>query len=104
MPISTLTNVSSRYGAPMGRPGIRPVDFKAPVTFYLRRVYLNGGGYDSGGAYWGFGQPLYRAESAEEVEVTYGPPTQIERYLRAYDREDAKAQLLREYPNAKFFN
>jgi hypothetical protein len=30
----------------------------------LRRVTLDSGGYDQGGAYWGIGKPLYYFESA----------------------------------------
>jgi hypothetical protein len=33
---------------------------QATGRIYARRVRLDRGGYDSGGAYWGTGAPLYR--------------------------------------------
>lgn len=36
--------------------------------FQLRRVRLNSGGYDSGGAYWGHGGALYEAFTADGSE------------------------------------
>lgn len=91
-----LPDVSSRYGAPMGRPD-RPtafdltdskgnrfaLDFGAPRRFYLRRVPLDGGGYDAGGAYWGIGAPLFWACSDSGVTV--------ERFYRA------DAELIRKH-------
>ena len=74
-----LCDVGSKYGAPMGRNGCRPLNFNAPLKFYLRRVPLNSGGYDSGGAYWGLGSPLYYACSVDEVRPhsPYGPPGEL---------------------------
>lgn len=79
--------VSTKYGAPMGRytgpsyldPGASPV--------YLRRVRLDSGGYDSGGAYWGFGQPLYCAQDQDGNTVI----------LRASCRDAAKRVLRADY-------
>jgi hypothetical protein len=48
--------VSCRYGAPMGRRDDM-IDYGARL--YLRRVPLDSGGYDPGGAYWGLGSPLW---------------------------------------------
>jgi hypothetical protein len=95
-----LSNVSSRYGAPMGRRTYR-TDPEAPIKFRLQRVYLDSGGYDSGGAYWGFGRPLYQytghsAEGTDAEELAEG-------YLRADSREDAKAQVRALYPKARFY-
>jgi hypothetical protein len=75
----TLSNVSSQYGAPMGR-----AVYGAPVDGELcglRAIPLNAGGYDSGGAYWGRGPTLYR--------LTFEAGTQ---YLRAASRFDAWQQ------------
>lgn len=56
--INPTPRVNARYGAPMGRPtfghGANPT-----TPFELRRIRINQGGYDDGGAYWGTGQPLY---------------------------------------------
>jgi hypothetical protein len=47
---------------------------------YLRKIRLDSGGYDEGGAYWGVGQPIYRAFT----------PDGFEDYTRADSRDDAK--------------
>lgn len=60
----------------------------------LQRVRINQGGYDDTGSYWGVGQPLYRY-SDEDGE--------IDNYVRAYNREDAKAVITARYPNAQFY-
>ena len=51
----TLKTVDTRYGAPMGRSGQKG-DPDWYYRFSLRRVRLDAGGYDSGGAYWGHGR------------------------------------------------
>lgn len=89
-------NVSSMYGAPMGR---RSDKLDGVGRVRLQRVPFVDGDYDQGGAYWGGGagtQPLFCAWGETETE-------QVERYLRARDREDAKAKLLAEYPELKFY-
>ena len=65
-----LRDVNTRYGAPMGRSnvGSQPItvtrgpkcrEYKCDqVKVCQRRVILDQG-YDSGGAYWGIGKPLY---------------------------------------------
>lgn len=53
-----IPDVSSRYGAPMGRPSLIPSKEVAEVIrVSLRRIRINQGGYDSGGAFWGNGEP-----------------------------------------------
>jgi len=65
-----IYKVDGRYGAPMGRSnvGSQPITVTRgnagricecdQVKVYQRRVILDQG-YDSGGAYWGIGEPLY---------------------------------------------
>lgn len=56
-----FSNVSSKYGAPMGRS-------ESPLghtRVRLFRVNLDSGGYDDGGAYWGHGKPIYCAQCGE---------------------------------------
>lgn len=126
-----LPDVSSRYGAQMGRgwdfegqPGMAqvvvdmyattpPVDdterrhlavaraflarVEAPakVKVSLRRVRLDSGGYDNGGAYWGIGTPLYWAASdGGEVDM----------WFRASDRHAAKGVVREKHPGATFYN
>lgn len=84
----------------MGRTSHTAADLGAPIKFRLSRVHLDSGGYDSGGAYWGHGGPLYQAEADAQTLYDDGPVTW---YLRAPDREHAKAQIRAKYPNATFY-
>ena len=63
------------------------------VKFYLRKVRLDRGGYDSSGFYWGAG-PLFYYESEDGT---------LTGYLRAIDRTDAKDCLTEKYASARFF-
>jgi hypothetical protein len=76
----------TQYGASMGRRSDLPEDTDERLE--IRRVPIDDGGYDPGGAYWGSGKPLFMV-SDEEGRV---------RYLRARDAEDAK----REFPHARW--
>lgn len=110
-----------RRGAAMGRPDKR-ADAETRSRFSLRRVRLDSGGYDAGGAYWGIGAPLYWAGSddgAAEMFFRLDPATRRqvvaaephdELYRRHHgrlsqwlDRETAKAQVREEYPAARFY-
>lgn len=88
-------NVSSKYGAPMGRCSNK-VQELATVNgkVHLQKVPFVDGCYDPGGAYWGGGTPLFCAwgESEDETVVVY---------LRAKDRETAKTLLP---ASCKFYN
>lgn len=47
-------NLDCRYGAPMGRAGGNLAhDYDDGTPWRARRVHLDAGGYDRGGAYWG---------------------------------------------------
>lgn len=81
-------------GAPMGRPGGTKPATDDRERFTLQRVRLNSGGYDSGGAYWGHGQPLFWYE---------GPGPGEDGHLRASDREAAKAAVRKLHPAARFY-
>ena len=88
-----LPTVSTTYGAPMGRRNHPHFDDQTYI--HLRRVHLDRGGYDEGGAYWGIGQPLYWASQAD---------TGAQTFIRAYDRNHAKDQINLIYgPNLRFF-
>ena len=88
-----LSNVSTKYGAPMGRRE----HYHEPqegAKVYLQHVPLfDGGCYDKGGAYWGCGAPLYHAFHDDDGEL----------FLRAANRQEAKASVRREWPDAEFF-
>lgn len=55
-----FSNVSGRYGAPMGRYSAPDLD-TTRGTVRLFKVRLDSGGYDDGGAYWGLGERLWCA-------------------------------------------
>lgn len=76
-------------GAAMGRNQFNP---HLTGKVHLRRVRLDSGGYDKGGAYWGQGQPLWAAwdDSGEQV------------YIRADSRDAAKAEVLESHA-VKFY-
>lgn len=82
-------------GASMGRRG-SPVLASTTVAgkVSLRRVRINSGGYDSGGAYWGLGQPLYWAGSDCGA---------VDLFFRAPGRDAAKAHVLGRFPNVWFY-
>lgn len=82
-------------GSMMGRCNRRG-DPDCNSRFYLRRVRINSGGYDQGGAYWGLGLPLYWYSALPD-------DGEISGYVRAWSREDAKEMVRDEYPNARFF-
>lgn len=48
-----------------------------------RRVRLDSGGYDNGGAYWGTGEPLYQVYDADGEFTTF---------VRAHTRDEAFAK------------
>ena len=88
-------------GARLGRPTTEPnTVLPVPFRFYLRRVRLDRGGYDQGGAYWGIGAPLYRFEAGEGPDKLTAWPAG---FLRDCDRQDAKAKLRADYPAARFY-
>jgi hypothetical protein len=62
-----------------------------PIT--LRRIRLNSGGYDSGGAYWGYGAPLFWAADKAGNEM----------FFRAGSRESAKEELREMFGALKFY-
>lgn len=55
------------------------------MTYLLRHVKLNTGGYDSDGTYWGQGPRLYMWTAREEIGAW--------QYIRAVNRDDAKQQV-----------
>jgi hypothetical protein len=87
-----LPDVDCRYGAPMGRPSYCN---NPTAKVHLFRVNMSAdGAYDSEGAYWGIGTPLYCARSeGDEVLI----------FLRAKNREDAKASIHAANPGLRFY-
>lgn len=81
-----------KRGAALGRPTVQDEskDYTGKLT--LRRSYLDCDGYDSNGTYFGWGKPLYWCANENNT---------IDFMLRAPDRQNARAQVLEKYPNAK---
>lgn len=85
--------VSGRHGAPLGRhTGATYLDVEAG-RLYLRRIRLNSGGYDAGGAYWGLGTALWYV--ADQDGNGY--------FFRCPSREGAKVAVHNEWPGATFY-
>lgn len=79
--------VSSRYGAPMGRPSDL-LDIQDRITFEPSKLAVAGpaGEYDAGGAYWG----LSPSEGPVWAVWVKGRPHDGVAYVRAKSREGAK--------------
>lgn len=89
-----LANVSTRFGAPMGRRDRHADDRETQRLFLIARLPWVDGDYDAGGAYWGYAdrEHIYRAVSEDgEVEL----------FVRAKHIDEAKYAVLDDY-NATF--
>ena len=93
-----LRDVSSKYGAPMGRSDNR-TELEFSVRFHLRRMRWVSGDYDEGGAYWG------RSMGAADMWHAWGDASEEEQemFLRAWTREEAKRAIQDRFPNATFY-
>lgn len=88
--------VSCKYGAPMGDRGERG-DPDYPYKFHLQRIRMVDYAYDPAGTYWGGGGvPLYGYMGEDDQLLVRG-------FVRAANRDDAKKEILEEYPNARFY-
>lgn len=103
MTINPTPDVSCNYGAPMGRASdhlYALIVDKTDSPFTLRRMPINSGGYDRGGAYWGLGAPLWWWS----VTITEGDTVdECSGFFRARTRDAAKAHIRELHPNARFF-
>ena len=76
-----MPDTDGTYGAPMGRSNLYPIvngtEYKPTKGTFTRRVHLNSGGYDRGGAYWGhdMDSPLF---------VEYTPDLAYIRFFRKH--------------------
>ena len=61
------------------------------IPLSIRRVRLNGGGYDCHGEYFGLGSPLYHVQGENVVGF------EINEHLRAMDRHDVCERVRRKY-------
>jgi hypothetical protein len=130
-PFATLEDALARYESLLApaREELETLEARAADTrFHLRKVRLDSGGYDSGGAYWGHGGELFEAfngagdfmtvriwpdDRTEAFErrggVPIGEPGHAEfaarfpNWWRDGSREAAKDAVLVDYPDALFF-
>ena len=96
MPMPPLKDLNCQYGAPMGRRDIEEIDTEFAGKVYLQYVPFVDGCYDRGGAYWGAPANLWRVYAEDEDLI-------LDKFLRANSREAAKAAILEEYPNVRFY-
>jgi hypothetical protein len=83
----------SRRGADMGRPSCLPTTFNRRLV-RLQRVPVDRGGYDPGGAYWGHQKGMHLWCAWQGTAAMY---------LRAPDRETAKAIVEASAPRVTFY-
>lgn len=69
-----------------------PRDRSNGIPLQIERIRLNSGGYTSFGRYFGQGDPLFHVTD-DEGDVDF--------HVRAADRNAAKREVLRMYPQAK---
>ena len=74
-----IRHVNCKYGSPMGRSNER-IGGKCRLV----KVPMVDGGYDRGGAYWGYGVRLWVCESADGSQF----------FVRASTREQAKTLIV----------
>lgn len=86
-----LTEVGSARGAPTGRPCVHG-DYDAALKLVVHHLPFVDGAYDAGGAYWGAGEPLWRAVEVEG---------DVEFFFRAKDRWEALEHVREMYPNVE---
>lgn len=84
-----LTKAYSKYGADMGR---RKITDNPTAKVRLFKMRMVDSCYDVGGAYWGMGTPLYAAIGDD-----------FQWFTRQENRRAAKEELLKEFPNLKFY-
>jgi hypothetical protein len=81
---------------------------EGPMKLHLQYVPFNDGCYDQGGAYWGMPANLYVAwvYLDSDIDPDVAPEDdgcRFDHYVRANSREDAKTQILEEFPEATFY-
>lgn len=83
-----LSKAYNTYGASMGRK-----NQMLTGKCHLVQVALSHDGYDSGGAYWGVGLPLYLCQDSLGRQF----------FVRAVDIQKAKDEILAHYKTITFF-
>lgn len=94
-----LSNGASQFGCQMGRPN-DIYDRQEQVKFRLYQIDMCGD-YDRYGAYWGSGPTLGKMYHAYGMSEIQGEDNQV--FVRGKTREEAKAEVLKIFRNAKFW-
>ncbi len=106
-----LPSVNCKHGAPSGRPDWpyttgnvidkdHPTAFAVPARCFKLRM-IDGGNYDSGGAYWGNGLPVFCATN-DVTGVTLPGGHSFQLFVRARDRVAAKKEFLKIAPKIRW--
>lgn len=90
-----LSDVSGKYGAPMGRAASLPEDTNSFLSLRLKKLKWVDGDYDSGGAYWGGGL-------GDFIFCAYNLHEGVEVFVRAKSHKHAEEKVLTILPNAGF--
>ena len=69
----------------------------------LRKVRLDNGGYDPEGQYWGLGPSLYRVQRVDGERLSDWFDGGYIMYFRASSRPEAKAKVIKRWPEATFY-
>jgi len=83
-----------KRGAALGRTSWGLNDGPTREMVSLRRIHISADGYDSGNAYWGTPDDLWRAATQDGER---------ELFFRADTREEAKAYVANLWPGARFY-
>ena len=96
-PKRQLSDVSCKYGAPMGRRSNIPMDISTVGKLRLERLKWVDYDYDVGGAYWGggLGNYIYWAYGETNTE-------QVDIFIRAKTRSEAKILIREKISYARF--
>lgn len=86
----------SEYGAAIGDRGDRGDPDRA-YKFYLQHIDLDEGAYDRAYTYWGLPRNLWGFMCFDDEDG------RVRGFVRASNRAMAKAAVLDEYPNARFY-
>jgi hypothetical protein len=78
------TRGCTKYGADMGRRSDLPADTTATLT--IRKVPLDQGGYDPGGAYWGSPDNLYMVSDEDGILVSYSRGSSFDKVKAEFPR------------------
>ena len=94
----TLEKATSQYGAQMGRRNQIDHDATLPIKLKMEALRFQDGDYDMGGAYWGYtrGTAIYCAHGE-------GTDGKVRIFVRAKNREEAKALVREDLPGATFW-